>query len=288
MLVLLFAIVSAAQGFKMQPSVRSGTALHGVGLKHMERLDNNLTPRVVLDTLPIVYVYDHCPFCVRVRLALGLKNIKHEVRYLANDDIATPTSLVGKKIAPIFAMAGSIDPMGESLDIIAKVDSNPTFGPVGFFKPASGRTDIKAWMKTVADANRVMQRPRYMLTMLPEFANFDGKNAFVKNHQLAPYEKADWKASLSDEQRWQLYDAAYESSLSLLDAATASLAELDALIYSADCCTEGGLSYDDIDLWSRLRSVTLVKGVQFTPKLQAYMDNLARLGDVPLYYSMAC
>jgi hypothetical protein len=115
-----------------------------------------------------------------------------------------------------------------------------------------------------------------------------GKNAFVKNHQLAPYEKADWKASLSDEQRWQLYDAAYESSLSLLDAATASLAELDALIYSADCCTEGGLSYDDIDLWSRLRSVTLVKGVQFPPKLQAYMDNLARLGDVPLYYSMAC
>ena len=36
--------------------------------------------RVVPDTLPKIYVYDHCPFCVRVRLALGLKNIKHEVR----------------------------------------------------------------------------------------------------------------------------------------------------------------------------------------------------------------
>ena len=36
--------------------------------------------RVVPETLPRIYVYDHCPFCVRVRLALGLKNIKHEVR----------------------------------------------------------------------------------------------------------------------------------------------------------------------------------------------------------------
>ena len=35
--------------------------------------------RIVEDPLPKVYVYDHCPFCVRVRLALGVKNIKHEV-----------------------------------------------------------------------------------------------------------------------------------------------------------------------------------------------------------------
>ena len=61
-----------------------------------------LPPRVVFDELPIVYVYDHCPFCVRVRIALGLKNIKHNIVFLANDDIPTPTALVGKKIAPIF------------------------------------------------------------------------------------------------------------------------------------------------------------------------------------------
>ena len=49
-----------------------------------------------------MYVYDHCPFCVRVRLALGVKNVKHLIHFLANDDVATPTGLVGKKIAPIF------------------------------------------------------------------------------------------------------------------------------------------------------------------------------------------
>lgn len=58
--------------------------------------------RVVMDDLPTVYVYDHCPFCVRVRLALGIKNVKHKLNFMANDDVSTPTSLVGKKIAPIF------------------------------------------------------------------------------------------------------------------------------------------------------------------------------------------
>lgn len=58
--------------------------------------------RIVMDDLPTLFVYDHCPFCVRVRVALGLKNIKHNLHFLANDDVATPTSLVGKKIAPIF------------------------------------------------------------------------------------------------------------------------------------------------------------------------------------------
>jgi hypothetical protein len=59
-------------------------------------------PRIAREELPVVYVYDHCPFCVRVRLALGIMNVKHNVFFLANDDIPTPTKLVGKKIAPIF------------------------------------------------------------------------------------------------------------------------------------------------------------------------------------------
>lgn len=54
-------------------------------------------PKIIMDQLPIVYVYDHCPFCVRVRLALGIKNVKHLVQFMANDDIPTPTNLLGKK-----------------------------------------------------------------------------------------------------------------------------------------------------------------------------------------------
>ena len=63
-----------------------------------------------------------------------MKNVKHEVRFLANDDIDTPTALVGKKVAPIYENEEGA--MGESLDIIEKIDSDPKFGPTGitFFK----------------------------------------------------------------------------------------------------------------------------------------------------------
>jgi glutaredoxin 2 len=50
----------------------------------------------------------------------------------------------------------------------------------------------------------------------------------------------------------------------------------------------GGLSYDDIDLFSRLRSITIVKGVKWPSKLAGYMNYFSVKGDVPLYDSMAC
>ena len=76
-LLLLITLLCPSLALKSIPSTRT------------------LTPKVTPTPKPIVYVYDHCPFCVRVRLAFGLKNIKHEVRFLANDDVETPTKLIG-------------------------------------------------------------------------------------------------------------------------------------------------------------------------------------------------
>ena len=59
-------------------------------------------------------------------------------------------------------------------------------------------------------------------------------------------------------------------------------------MYSTEYCTEGGLSYDDIDLWARLRSLTIIKGLKWPEKLRGYMDTLSEKGDCPLYDVMAC
>ena len=58
-------------------------------------------------------------------------------------------------------------------------------------------------------------------------------------------------------------------------------------ICCAECCTEGGFSYDDVDTWARLRSLTVIKGLQIGPQTRAYLDNFEKLGDVPLYDVMA-
>lgn len=242
--------------------------------------------RVILSPLPRLFVYVHCPFCVRTRLAFGLKNIKHEAYFLANDDVDTPTALIGKKMAPIFQLRDENLAMGESLDIIKKVDTDPKYGPINLFKPLSDRTDIKLWQDKVSNTMRILQRPRYVKSFLPEFLQQDGRDAFVKNHPIPPYEKADWKAlALSDQ--WSKYEAAFEESKGLVDEVNKYLLELEPLVYNDEFATEGGLSIDDIDLWSRLSSITLIKGVQWPAKLRSYMDFFSKQGDVPLYDSLA-
>lgn len=253
-------------------------------------------PRIVMDDLPTVYVYDHCPFCVRVRVALGIKNVKHTVHFMANDDVKTPTKLVGKKIAPIFEIPEDQLVMAESLDIIAKVESDERFGQTETIRPASTRTDLKAWQKSVQTLLRTLQRPRYVATgLLPEFQQIDGRHAFIQNHQLPPYEKKEWKGKsdsgeplLALEEKLKLYAESMASDPApLLEDLNAKLIELDDILYSEHYCTEGGFSLDDVDLWSRLRSITIIKGVEWPKKLRKYMDNLSALADVPLYDQMA-
>lgn len=186
--------------------------------------------------------------------------------------------------------------MAESLDIIEKVDSDERFGPTGQLLPSTARTDLKSWQKSVQILLRTLQRPRYVATgLLPEFQQLDGRQFFIKNHQLPPYEKPEWKGDGTDEnpgiameEKLKLYaEAMANDPAPLVEDLNAKLIELDDMVFSQHYCSEGGLSMDDIDLWSRLRSITIVRGVQWPEKLRAYMDNLSVLGDVPLYDEMA-
>lgn len=67
-----------------------------------------------------LYHYVHCPFCVRVRMALGLFNLPYISEVLAYDDEVTPVNLTGKKMLPILQDEETV--MNESLDIILYLD----------------------------------------------------------------------------------------------------------------------------------------------------------------------
>eukprot|EP00968_Pinguiococcus_pyrenoidosus_P010834 scaffold870_cov268-Pinguiococcus_pyrenoidosus.AAC.36 len=235
--------------------------------------------------LPVLYVYDHCPFCIRVRFALGVKNIKHDIRFLMNDDADTPTSLVGKKIAPIWTFGEQVMP--ESLDIIKMLDADERFGPTNLIRPASGRTDLKEWQSKHQNLWRILQRPRYVhsQSVLPEFQQQDARDYFKRGHfvPLDGHDKASFKA-LSKEEIDAYFDRAIAMTAESIPKvlreegrcpkgvqgatearttlqANEALRELDALIHSEECASPGGISYDDVDLWARLRSVSIVKGV---------------------------
>lgn len=48
-----------------------------------------------------LYIYDHCPFCVRARMIFGLKNMEIEQIVLLDNDYETPIRMIGKKMLPI-------------------------------------------------------------------------------------------------------------------------------------------------------------------------------------------
>jgi glutaredoxin 2 len=67
-----------------------------------------------------LYHYVHCPFCIRVRMALGYLNLPYKSVVLPYDDETTPLKLTGKKMLPIIEKNGKA--INESLDIIALID----------------------------------------------------------------------------------------------------------------------------------------------------------------------
>ena len=68
-----------------------------------------------------LYHYVHCPFCVRVRMALGYLNLDYESIVLPYNDEATPLKLTGVKMLPIMEFSSN-SVQNESLDIISKLD----------------------------------------------------------------------------------------------------------------------------------------------------------------------
>lgn len=68
-----------------------------------------------------LFHYIHCPFCLRVRFALGYLKIPWKSHVLAYNDEATPIALTGVKMLPILKTAEKT--MNESLDIIDYLDT---------------------------------------------------------------------------------------------------------------------------------------------------------------------
>ena len=67
-----------------------------------------------------LYHYVHCPFCVRVRMGMGLLKKDYESIVLPYDDEQTPIRLTGKKMLPIMENNGKAK--NESLDILKEAD----------------------------------------------------------------------------------------------------------------------------------------------------------------------
>ncbi len=212
-----------------------------------------------------LYIYDHCPFCVKARMIFGLKNIPVELNVLLNDDDATPTRMIGQKMAPILQKDDSRY-LPESMDIVHyvdKLDGKPLL--TGKQNPA-----LDAWLRKVNGyANRLLI-PRFAKSAFDEFATPEARAYFVAKKEAVIGNFAGHIAH----------------STGLIKNISDDLRALDKLIVQPNA-VNGTLSDDDIHLFPLLRNLTLVAGINWPTRVADYRDNMAKQTQINLLSSMA-
>ncbi|MGL4675025.1 MAG: glutaredoxin 2 [Wohlfahrtiimonas sp.] len=214
-----------------------------------------------------LFVFDHCPFCVRALLAVGLKSLPVEISYILEDDIETPTKMIGKQMVPILEYeAGKFMP--ESLDIVKYLDAN--FGDAIFTEAQN--PEVSAWIDDNFGRVNEYVMPRFAEMNFPEFETASARNMYITRHEERLEQSfAELLAKSAS------YKAAMETELEKL-AEFVDLARVQNQKYSLD----------DIILFPLLRALTCVKGLAFPKAVKEYTEILAKQGNVPLFYDQAC
>lgn len=211
-----------------------------------------------------LYVYDHCPFCVKARTIFGLKNVPVELVVMLNDDEATPTRMIGKKMAPILDHDGRYIP--ESMDIVAYVDGldgDPVLaGPKN--------PQVTQWVNDASAALYPLAMPRWAASDMAEFATPGARATFTRNKEAIIGSFAD-----------RLADSA-----GYIGTINAHLLTLEPLIQSPDA-VNGVLSDDDVHLFATLRALSIVRGIVYPPAVEAYRVRMAERTGVDLHDAIA-
>lgn len=202
-----------------------------------------------------LYVYDHCPFCVRARMPFGLKNIPVELVFLPNDDEETPIGMIGKKMLPILEDEDGF--LGESLDIVNKLDA--LNGPSLFGgKPSPA---ILEWLSKWNPLVNGLVIPRTPDPVYPEFSSEQARVYFTGKKSMT-FGDFNGLIARTDEFNRELQKGFKELELILPEG--------------------GGAGIDDILLFPILRSLTVMPELEMPEKVAAYTQSMAERSGVPL------
>ncbi|KDN13537.1 Glutaredoxin 2 [Snodgrassella communis] len=208
-----------------------------------------------------LYLYDHCPYCVRARMIFGKKMVPVENIYLLNDDEDTPNKLVGKKMVPILVKDDGCA-MGESLDIVHYIDQ--LAGDT--FLSHTIRPEIEDWIKIVDTYRNFLTLPRCISINLPEFATQNAIDYFVSK-KTAIY--GNFQQHLLNSQTY-------------IERLNADLIALSPLLIS-DCSASGTFGMEDILLFPLLRNLTMVKSIEWPAPVRDYINSISRITRIPLF-----
>lgn len=211
-----------------------------------------------------LYVYDHCPFCVRARMIFGLKGTPVDVIYLANDDEQTPIGLIGKKMLPV-----TVDDVGhaigESLDIVKNIDNID--GQSVLTRPKLN--GVEEWIETYSSIIYKLAIPRWAYSNFPEFQTISARQYFINKKQAV----------------FGSFSALIDDSEILIAQINQALLTLEHLLDSES--THHKWSPDVILLYPVLRSLSIVKGIVWPNNVDRWRKNIAGECGIALHDDIA-
>ncbi len=201
-----------------------------------------------------LYVYDHCPYCVRARMPFGLKDIPFELAFIDNDDEETPIRMIGQKMLPILEDGDGF--MGESLDIVAKLDA------LKGEKIFDGEADpvLANWLGQWGGVVNTLVIPRTPDPVFPEFRS-ESARAYFTAKKEATFGDFPGLIARTDEALAQMHTGLRELIPALPGVAP---------------------SINDILLFPQLRSLTIVPGLEMPAPVADYVARMSEASGVPL------
>lgn len=212
-----------------------------------------------------LYIYDHCPYCVKARIIFGLKDVPVELVTLANDDEQTPVAMIGKKMLPILEKDDG-NYMPESLDIVEYIDHLDN-------QPAltgQTRTEIGQWLEEAREYIYKLAMPRWVDAPMAEF----------QTKSACDYFTAKKEAMIGD------FTELRNRSAVLIGQANNHLGALASLIISPEA-VNGTLCEDDLHLFANLRSLSIVQGITYPPAVEMYRQQMAKRTGIKLHDDIA-
>ena len=213
-----------------------------------------------------LYIYDHCPYCVKARMIFGLKQVPFECITLLNDDEQTPLSMIGQKMLPILEYAPKKF-MPESLDIIQYIDKKTSPAIVTWEEDPK----LTIWLETNSSYIYTLAMPRWVKAPLEEFKTIAARNYFQRKK----------------EKSIGYFSVAMKQTSDLKKETEQELIKLSHILPKEASFDTNTLNIHDFHLFAALRSLSIVKDLQWPKNINDYCTQLSKKSQIPLHHSLA-
>ena len=209
-----------------------------------------------------LFIYEHCPYCIRVRVALAIKNITCEIEYLHEDDIDGHVEKTGRKKVPILQKEDGTY-MDESLSIIDYID---TLKGEKVFADKTVCSDILA----------------VIASMRTEFSSL----VFTATSQLnfpeisTPSAKAYYINRYLKHLRYNTMDGVINDIDTLKVAVQSGLQKISDLLESDNAMVGEEIGMNEIMLFSRLYTITAFDNITLPDRLSSYLNSVMQRCDL--------